>query len=215
MGRRKLLAGLGAVSGLVAPRSRRLPRLDAERWATTLQLPADARERVAQDFERLHTYSTSSADGPEGEAVLWHLTMATLHEVRRTASVAHPGEAQPPSADVARLESLRRLIERSFRDTRAVAEYAGALGCSVRTLDRTTQALAGCTTSAMIAERVLLEAKRQLAHTDVTLEVLAEQLGFSEATQLSKFFRRGTGETAGAFRRRYRDRPPPNAIATS
>lgn len=78
------------------------------------------------------------------------------------------------------------------------------LGCSVRSLDRTTHAVEGRTAKEMITARVLLEAKRQLAHGDRTLETLAEQLGFSEATQFAKFFRRGTGETPGAFRARYR-----------
>jgi AraC-like DNA-binding protein len=131
--------------------------------------------------------------------------MATLLEVRRTARAsAEAASGASPSPDETRLRAFHRLVETSFRETRAVASYADELGCSVRTLERTTRTWEGATAKDVIAARVLLEAKRQLAHTDLSLEVLAEMLGFSEATQLAKFFRRRAGETPGTFRRRYR-----------
>lgn len=50
---------------------------------------------------------------------------------------------------------------------------------------------------------MILEAKRRLISGGAPIEALAEALGFSEATNFVKFFRRHTGETPAAFRRSY------------
>jgi AraC-like DNA-binding protein len=49
---------------------------------------------------------------------------------------------------------------------------------------------------------VLLEAKRLLAHSTASVAAVAHQLGFSEATNFVKFFRRNAGVTPKAFRQR-------------
>lgn len=200
-----LLAGLGALSGLRAGPTGRFPPLDLDAWPTVLQIAPARWQNIEQRLDHLWELSRSPSGEVEDEAILWHLTMATLIDVRRTArtnAAEHP--AAPPSHEQLRYQRFRRLLERSFRETRAVVEYASALGCSVRSLDRTTREIEGRTAKQLITARVLLEAKRLLAHGDLSLDALAERLGFSEATQLAKFFRRGVGETAGAFRGRYR-----------
>jgi AraC-like DNA-binding protein len=57
---------------------------------------------------------------------------------------------------------------------------------------------------AFISARINLEAKRLLAHTVLPVSVIAERLGFEEATHFSKFFKRNTGCTPTEFRLRAR-----------
>jgi AraC-like DNA-binding protein len=59
---------------------------------------------------------------------------------------------------------------------------------------------AGTNAKAFIASRISLEAKRLLVHTDVSVTLIAESLGFSEATNFIKFFKRETGCTPAEFR---------------
>ena len=47
---------------------------------------------------------------------------------------------------------------------------------------------------------LLLEARRLLVHTLLPVATISDQLGFEEATNFVKFFRRETGLTPGAFR---------------
>jgi AraC-like DNA-binding protein len=54
----------------------------------------------------------------------------------------------------------------------------------------------------VIDERVLLEARRRLAYGGESVTQLSEALGFPEATQFIKFFKRLSGETPAAFRSR-------------
>jgi AraC-like DNA-binding protein len=53
---------------------------------------------------------------------------------------------------------------------------------------------------AFISKRINLEAKRLLAHTDLPVGVIAEKLGFQEATHFSKFFKREARCTPKEFR---------------
>jgi AraC family transcriptional regulator, transcriptional activator of pobA len=52
----------------------------------------------------------------------------------------------------------------------------------------------------VIDERVILEHKRLLVHTDLSIKELAAKTGFDEPTNLVKFFRHHTGHTPAAFR---------------
>ncbi|MFJ9846920.1 helix-turn-helix domain-containing protein [Kitasatospora sp. NPDC101155] len=49
-------------------------------------------------------------------------------------------------------------------------------------------------------QRILLEAKRLLAHTDLPVARCAERLGFEDAANFSTFFRRQTGQTPSRWR---------------
>jgi AraC-like DNA-binding protein len=93
-------------------------------------------------------------------------------------------------------------VEREFRRAREVAAYAAILGCSTRTLTRHCLEAEGKSAKRVIDDRILLEARRFLAHESVTVAALASQLGFPEPTQFVKFFRRVSRETPGQFRKR-------------
>lgn len=108
--------------------------------------------------------------------------------------------AQPASAADTTFFRFRALVERDFARTRRVADYAGALGYSGRTLSRATQAGAGVGAKEFIDSRVVLEAKRLLAHADMPAASVATRLGFADPTNFAKFFEHRTGLPPGAFR---------------
>lgn len=95
---------------------------------------------------------------------------------------------------------FQKAVEQDYARTHRVEDYAARLGYSVRTLTRATRAVAGCGAKRFIDDRVLLEAKRLLVHTDLTASAVGERLGFPDATVFTKFFRKRTGETPVAFR---------------
>ena len=107
-------------------------------------------------------------------------------------------------------EAFRRFqhaVERDFSRTHRVADYARGLGYSVRTLTRATRTATGRGAKSFIDDRVLLEAKRQLVHTDAAAGAIGERLGFPDAVVFTKFFRQRAGETPTAFRNRARGAP--------
>jgi AraC-like DNA-binding protein len=90
-----------------------------------------------------------------------------------------------------------------------VQAHARQLGCAERTLTRACQACFGRSAKAVLDERVLLEAQRLLVHGTESVDAIGHRLGFGDASQLVRFFRRLCGTTPQAFRRQVRAGPGP------
>ncbi|WP_460333896.1 helix-turn-helix domain-containing protein [Actinoallomurus acanthiterrae] len=94
----------------------------------------------------------------------------------------------------------RAAVEKHFTRRHHVAEYARALGYGVRTLTRATRETAGVGAKQFLDQRILLEAKRLLAHTDLSVARCAERLGFDDAANFSTFFQRQEGLSPSRWR---------------
>ncbi|OSZ57854.1 AraC family transcriptional regulator [Streptomyces pharetrae CZA14] len=95
---------------------------------------------------------------------------------------------------------FRDAVEAGFATNHSVSAYADALGYSRRTLVRAVRAATGETPKAFIDKRVVLEAKRLLAHTDLPIGRVGAAVGFPDAANFSKFFHQHTETTPAAFR---------------
>ncbi|MEM8618871.1 MAG: helix-turn-helix transcriptional regulator [Actinomycetota bacterium] len=82
-----------------------------------------------------------------------------------------------------------------------VADYAATLPFSARTVARACARATGQTPKQLLDQRIVLEAQRLLANTDMSAASIGARLGFSEPTNFAKFYARGTGQTPAAFRR--------------
>lgn len=103
-----------------------------------------------------------------------------------------------PNAHLVRFFTI---LERDFHRTRSVAHYAKESGLSARRLAELLHAQLGKSTKQIIDERVVLEHKRMLAHTELSVKELAAATGFDEPTNLVKFFAKHAGMTPLEFRR--------------
>ncbi|MEO6470325.1 MAG: helix-turn-helix transcriptional regulator [Aeromicrobium sp.] len=95
---------------------------------------------------------------------------------------------------------FRDEINRRFDSWHQVALYAARLGYSARTLNRLARSHTGLTAKQLIDERVVLEARRLLSHSDAPIADVAAQLGFDDPSNFSSYFQRRTGSTPGEFR---------------
>ncbi|HEY5332331.1 MAG TPA: helix-turn-helix transcriptional regulator [Solirubrobacterales bacterium] len=113
-------------------------------------------------------------------------------------------DSATPSSELTDPDGLdsrfRILLERDFRWAHDAEHYAKRLGYSLRTLNRATQRTAGESPKQAVSRRLVLEARRLLAHTDRPVAMIAYELGFSDASNFATFFRRQTDETPSAFR---------------
>ena len=92
------------------------------------------------------------------------------------------------------------MVDQQFRRWHLVTPYARHRGCSTKTLNRVCQAAANVTAKQVIVERIILEAKRLLAHGNDTAARIGADLGFDEPTNFAKYFRRETALTPATFR---------------
>lgn len=130
-------------------------------------------------------------------AVLRHSLTAFL--LRLSHLAAGSAEAERRQADTT-FTRFRDAVENGFATNHSVSAYADALGYSRRTLVRAVRAATGETPKGFIDKRVVLEAKRLLAHTDLPIGRVGVAVGFPDAANFSKFFHQHTDQTPAAFR---------------
>lgn len=134
-----------------------------------------------------------------------------LHHVARAATATGSGfglraglDARPVPGPRSPHEELLRAfkvrVEQTFATTRSVSTYAQAVGTSTKTLSRVTMSLTGLSPKEIIDQRVTLEAKRLLVDSSTPIASIGTVLGFTEATNFTKYFVRTTGLTPYEFR---------------
>lgn len=112
-------------------------------------------------------------------------------------------EELKPSPNLDLLVAFKDLLEENFLKEKSVKRYASDLNISEKQLHKATTTLLEKTPKQIINERVLLEAKRLLAHSSQSIKELAYELGFEEPTNFIKYFRKHTHSTPAEFREQY------------
>jgi AraC family transcriptional activator of pobA len=100
------------------------------------------------------------------------------------------------------LRQFARLIESHYREHLSLAEYAQKLGISTTYLNSLCREFHGTSALGVLHQRLLLEAKRSLQYTSMTITQLSDYLGFSDVTYFSRFFRKRGGMTPKEFKLR-------------
>jgi len=107
------------------------------------------------------------------------------------------------TTEITTRESYRHFqdhIEIHFKQFHDVGYYAGLLNFSTSHLNKLIKEQSGKTPSAHIHDRLILESKRMLFHSGLSIKQIAFELGFRDASYFNRFFKRGTGITATAYK---------------
>jgi AraC-like DNA-binding protein len=190
------------------PRTKTLRQLLDDEYDTAVwQLAPQAHTTVSATVRQLaEDYATAcgmsapvgpgTVTPPLGIELLRHqLTVLLL----RIAALPRPPGTHDAGGDETYLR-FRRELESRFHQTRQVEGYARLLGYSAKTLNRVCRTATGRSAKQVVDGRVVLEAKRLLAHTDLPAATIGHRLGFTEATNFGKFFVHHVGVTPGEFR---------------
>ena len=94
----------------------------------------------------------------------------------------------------------RALVEDQFRGPKGVADYAAQLCVSAERLRQACVGNAGSSPLAVLNGRRLLEAKRGLLYTNMSVSQVADSCGFEDPAYFSRFFARETGEAPRSYR---------------
>lgn len=102
--------------------------------------------------------------------------------------------------DRQRIQELIGLIEKHYIEHKETGFYADQLKISSHHLNDIVRHLRGTTVKKMIAQRIILEAKRELSFGALTIKEIAFKLGFSDASYFSRFFKKHTQQNPDGFR---------------
>ncbi|TLV02903.1 helix-turn-helix domain-containing protein [Dyadobacter luticola] len=103
------------------------------------------------------------------------------------------------------LKKYHAKIDEHFREMHQVSEYASLLNVSAGHLSEIVKVQSGRPAIAHIHERLVMEARRMLFHTEYSLKEIAYDLGFSDASYFNRFFKRETDLTPAEYRASIRE----------
>jgi AraC family transcriptional activator of pobA len=100
-----------------------------------------------------------------------------------------------------RVYEFLMLLEGNYLLVRNTDFYAAKLGLSSKRLNQILKDKLDKTGMQLIHDRIILEAKRLIIHSERTIKEIAYQLGFSDRPYFSRFFKKQTGQTPDEFQK--------------
>jgi AraC family transcriptional regulator, transcriptional activator of pobA len=101
---------------------------------------------------------------------------------------------------------FRILVRREFKTLKSPSAYAGLLNISPGYLTEVIRKVTGKSAQHLIHQEVLIEAKRLLSFTQLSVKEIAYELGYGDHTYFSRLFSKVEGCPPTEFRDRYRSR---------
>lgn len=135
-----------------------------------------------------------------------HILLARILRMR-PAAAGCVAEGRP---EILARQFTDLLMRRQLRE-QSVRAYSDALGVTPGHLAETVKHVIGRRPSELIHNAQVVEAKRLLTYTDMTVSQVGFELGFTDSAYFGRFFKRETGATPGDFRRLARAE---NAVTT-
>ena len=144
-------------------------------------------------FEKMLTEQAS--DYPYKYELLYHYLMECIHGALKLEPVAEPYEATAATRLAAAFGTLLASQYPIVSPARQLAlrtpqAFADALAVHVNYLNRALKAATGKTTTQLLAERLVQEARTLLLHTDWPIGHISHCLGFEEPTHFTRLFRK-------------------------
>jgi len=97
-------------------------------------------------------------------------------------------------------KTFKSELERAFTTIKSPASYAERLNLSTPYLNECVKTATGHSVSYHIQQRIVLEAKRLLHHSDKSVKEIAAELGYEDYSYFVRLFRKVAGMTPLVFR---------------
>ena len=92
------------------------------------------------------------------------------------------------------------LLEQNFKNEKTPFFYATQLHVSLKHLNRICKEILNKTTTQVITQRIILEAKRMLLEKRFSVNEIASELGYDDYSYFTRLFKKNTGMSPSIFR---------------
>ncbi|MES2764186.1 MAG: helix-turn-helix domain-containing protein [Bacteroidota bacterium] len=162
----------------------------------TIRIPKSLLPLFINQIQNIETeFSSSNADKPE---LLYTYLQVLLIQSKRLFLLQ--SEVLPGNPSTEMLQRFRVAVEKNFRTIHKVSAYADLLCVTPSHLNDVIQESAGISASQLIHDRLILEAKRMLFHSDESISQIANALSFEDSSYFTRFFKKQSGMPPGDFR---------------
>lgn len=168
------------------------------------QLSAEEVKEIEYIFRKMH--KELAADYKYKYDLLRNLVLELIHYGQKLQPLCALSSNQNASERISSL--FIELLERQFPvelpqqtlDLRSPKDYAARLAVHVNHLNKVLKEVTGSTTTELIKNRILQEAKILLKQTQWTVADIAYSLGFDDLAHFSNYFKKKTSMAPLAFR---------------
>lgn len=152
----------------------------------------------AELFQQMEKELTSAKDSAQADILqnlLHNFLLYSEREIRKQKN----SEIRK-DADLDCVMLFKNLLEKAYKNQKQVSYYAEQIMLTEKRLNQATTKVLGKTPKEIIDDRVMLEAKRILAHTTKNVKEIGYHLGFNEPTNFIKYFKKHSRSTPTKFR---------------
>ncbi len=152
---------------------------------------------IIEFAEKLHT-EYHHPERLDKSKILAALLYVLLLKAERAKSICAPYQVKLQWIEV--FQQFRTLLEKEYIHSRNARDYAGKLFISYKFLNDIVKQLSGKTVKHFIDDFVIIEIKRYLVSTALSIKEISLATGFDEVSNMTKFFKKNTQITPTAFR---------------
>lgn len=120
--------------------------------------------------------------------------------VRRSYAEINPSAPNPHKVSYKAFLNFRKLIEENYCRLHTVKDYASLLNISSKTLTLYVNECSKYSPLELINNRIILEAKRLLRYSVLSVKEIAFRLGFEDPSYFAKFFKRLVKQSPADYR---------------
>ncbi len=177
-----------------------LPFFKATFGQPYIQLNAEQESQINHTFQKI-SLEYSHHDLNYHEMIRMYLsemfiTLMRVYSQKNTLKSVH-------NYELMQLNKFEELIENNYTSHETVSFYAEQLNLSLKQLNYLCKKMIDKKPLEMITERIILEAKRLIIHTDMSITAISESLNFSDNSYFSRIFKKHCKQTPDQFRNSY------------
>lgn len=161
-----------------------------------LHLSADIISQFFACFDLLFDEYHQVQMNEDGLRALLHVLLIKIQRLFTNKKTVSPTNKH----DIVLYKQFIALLEIYYTKNYTIGEYAKILLVSERNLNRIVRNVAHNSPSAMIQNRIILEAKRQLTYSDLSVGQISDLLGFKDVSYFARYFRKITQLSPSEFK---------------
>jgi AraC-like DNA-binding protein len=166
-----------------------------------IQLSKPESDTVQKIFDEIN-YETNNED-VASEEMIRILLKQIIIKATRIWKTEHKFHEPAKTKELEFIRKFSQLVELHFKNLHTVADYANLLFITPKNLNKKVTQFGNQSPNEIIKDRIILEAKRLLAHSSLTIKEIGYNLGYEDDAYFIRLFIKQTGISPQQFRKQY------------